>query len=277
MIDNAYSQGNGRPVITVTRNQDFINADGILCCGRCGAEKEYKFVFAGRQKIVPCLCRCEQEKRDAEERARKRAEKERKIAEARGAGFPDKELQKYTFAADDRKNTRISDAMKRYVDNFPTFREKGQGLLLYGPVETGKTFMACCVANALIDNGYSCLATNFSRIANTVWSVSDKQGYYDKLNSYDLLVIDDLGAERTTSYLQELVYNIVDSRYRSGLPMIITTNLTREQLKHPGSVETERIYDRIMERCLPVEVDGQSRRKQKLRETADDMRNSLGL
>ena len=261
MIDNVYSQGSGRPVITVTRNHDFINADGILCCGRCGAEKEYKFVFAGRQKIVPCLCRCEQEKRDAEERARKRAEKERKIAEARGAGFPDKELQKYTFAADDRKNTRISDAMKRYVDNFPTFREKGQGLLLYGPVETGKTFMACCVANALIDNGYSCMATNFSRIANTVWSVSDKQGYYDKLNSYDLLVIDDLGVERDTDYMQEIVFSVIDGRDRAGLPLIITTNLTLLEIKRATDIGKQRIYSRVMKMCFPVSVEGVNRRK----------------
>lgn len=261
MTDNVYSQGNGRPVITVTRNHDFINADGILCCGKCGAEKEYKFVFAGRQKIVPCLCRCQQEQRDEEERARKRAEKERKIAEARGAGFPDKELQKYTFAADDRKNPRISDAMKRYVDNFPTLRDKGQGLLLFGPVETGKTFMACCVANALIDNGYSCMATNFSRIANTVWSVSDKQGYYDKLNSYDLLVIDDLGVERDTDYMQEIVFSVIDGRDRAGLPLIITTNLTLLEIKGASDIAKQRIYSRVMKMCFPVSVEGVNRRK----------------
>ena len=75
-----------------------------------------------------------------------------------------------------------------------------------------------------------------------------------------MLIIDDLGAERKSEFMQEQVYNIIDARYRSGLPMIITTNLTIKQLTEPAEIGFSRIYDRILERCHPMELTGDSRR-----------------
>ena len=103
--------------------------------------------------------------------------------------------------------------------------------------------------------------------------------FIDSLNRYDLLVIDDLGVERDSAsgYMQEMVFNIVDSRYRSGLPFIVTTNLTADQLKNPADIRYQRIYDRILERCFPVEVTGASRRRKALKETHADVKAMLGL
>ena len=101
--------------------------------------------------------------------------------------------------------------------------------------------------------------------------------YIEDLNRYDILVIDDLGAERKSEYMQEMVTNIIDSRYRSGLPMIITTNLSSEEIKRPDNISFARIYDRLMERCFPQEITGPSRRKKELRESFGDMKAILGL
>lgn len=251
--------------------------DGLLYCGVCHEPKEFKFEFAGKTKIVPCLCKCEVLARKQDEERRQLEAKQREIDEARRLGFPDKELLKYTFAADDRKNAKLSDVMQKYVDQFKEFKEKGKGLLLYGGVETGKTFFACCIANALIDNGYSCLATNFSRIANTVWDIENKQGYYDKLNSFDLLVLDDLGVERNTDYMQEIVFNIVDGRDRSGLPMIITTNLTLDEIKKPSDIAKQRIYSRVLKNCFPIQVEGIKRRIDIIKRDYEQTRTLLGL
>ena len=106
---------------------------------------------------------------------------------------------------------------------------------------------------------------------------SEKQEYIDGFNNYQLLVIDDLGIERDTAYAKEQVFNIIDSRYRSGLPMIITTNLTMEKIKNPEDIENRRIYDRILERCFPIEVEGSSRRRKAVREDYEVMKNLLGL
>ena len=80
----------------------------------------------------------------------------------------------------------------------------------------------------------------------------------DRLMEYPLLIIDDLGVERDTSYIAEQVYNIIDARYRSGRPMIITTNLSMQELENPGIWEKKRIYDRILECCTPLRVEGRN-------------------
>ena len=91
------------------------------------------------------------------------------------------------------------------------------------------------------------------------------------------MIIDDLGAERKSEFMQEQVFNIIDSRYRSGLPFIITTNLTADEIKKPQDVGYSRIYDRILERCHPVEVTGASRRRQNVKDTYFDVKEKLGL
>ena len=195
----------------------------------------------------------------------------------RKAAFPESNMQTWNFDNDDNSNERLTNAMKRYVDHFSEYLGNGKGLLLHGDIGTGKTYAACEVANALLDKGVPVLVTNFARLLNTIQSIYEKQEYIDSLNKYKLLVVDDLGMERSTSYAQEQIYNIIDGRYRAGLPMIITTNLTLQNLKRPDNMESSRIYDRILERCFPIEVNGNNHRKKAVREDYGAMKEQLGL
>ena len=68
-----------------------------------------------------------------------------------------------------------------------------------------------------------------------------------RLCSFPLLILDDFGMERSTEYGLEQIYNVVDSRYRSRKPLIVTTNLTLEELQHPEDTAHSRIYDRLLE------------------------------
>ncbi len=58
--------------------------------------------------------------------------------------------------------------------------------------------------------------------------------------------------ERGTEYALEQIYNIVDSRYRSRKPLIVTTNLTLDEIRHPQDTAHARIYDRLLEMCVPI-------------------------
>ena len=275
ILNNVIEQANESIVVT---NGDYINEkDGLLYCGKCHTKKQTEIVFLGVVRRPMCLCKCEAEKRDAEEAERKRFEQAERIKQLRRVGFAESDMHKWNFANDDMENPKITKAMQNYVDNFTELKKEGKGLLLHGGVGTGKTFAACEVANALIDKGYHVLVTNFARIVNTLQSTYEKQEYIDSLNRFSLLVLDDLGIERDTPFMREQVYNIVDSRYRAGLPMIITTNLTIEKIKSPDDIENKRIYDRVLERCFPVEVSGGSRRRKAIREGYEDMKELLGL
>ena len=83
----------------------------------------------------------------------------------------------------------------------------------------------------------------------------------DRLCGYPLLVIDDFGMERGTEYALEQIYNIIDSRYRSRKPLIVTTNLTLTELKKTQDTAHARIYDRLLELCIPIACTGPSMRK----------------
>lgn len=256
---------------------DYIGEDGLLYCHKCNTRKQTEVMLFGSIRRPMCMCKCAAAKRAAEEDEYKRREFEEKVKEMRRMGFPEAEMRNWTFANDDLTNEQITKAAQRYVENFGELRRSGKGLLLYGNTGTGKTYTACEIANALIDQGYPVLVTNFARILNTLQGTFEKQEYIDNFQSYQLLVIDDLGIERDTAYAKEQVFNIIDSRYRSGLPMIITTNLTMEKIKNPEDIENRRIYDRILERCFPIEVGGSSRRRRAVRDDYDSMKNLLGL
>lgn len=244
-----------------TENNFDYTENGILFCGKCRTAKQCNVTIFGVTKTVPCICKCEKEKREAEEKKKKQAER---IANFRRIGFADVEMQKWTFANDDRKNEKLTRIAENYVKYFQENGRKSKGLLLFGNVGSGKTYAAACIANALIDAGHSVCMTNFSRIGNTVQGLFDgRQAYYDGFNKFDLLIIDDLSAERKTEYMQEIVFNVIDARYRAGLPIIITTNLTADELKKPDEIKNQRTFSRLFEMCYVKEVKYHDRRKQK--------------
>lgn len=248
--------------------------DGLLHCSICNRPTQTNVEFLGIKKTVRCKCGCKSEYDAFQERQiQEDLERKKRIC------FAETNMESWTFENDDRKNPKLSDAMQNYVKNFTEFKKEGKGLLLYGIVGTGKTYYAACIANRLIDEGYTALMTNFARLSNQIQSMDfkEKQNYIDSVNRYSLLIIDDLGAERESDYMKEQVFNIIDSRYRSGLPFIITTNLSWEQIRQPKDISYARIYDRIIERCHPVEVTGTSRRRQKVADTYADMKEKLGL
>ena len=105
----------------------------------------------------------------------------------------------------------------------------------------------------------------------------DRSEFIASFDEYDLLIIDDLGVERSTEYAMEQMFFVIDSRYRSRRPMIITTNLKLSELKKPPNLAHARIYDRILERCAPILFDGKNFREENAgatRQAAKDIVNS---
>lgn len=190
--------------------------------------------------------------------------------------FEDHALYSWNFEKDNGKNP-VMKVARDYVSKWSDFASKNAGLVLWGDVGTGKTFFAACIANALVEQNVSVKMTNFSTILNDLFAESDKNKYLDRLNDYSLLIIDDLGIERGTEYVLEQVYNVIDTRYKSGKPLIITTNLTLDELKYPTDIPHKRIYDRVLGMCVPVMFNGTNFRKEEAEAKMEAAKKLFGM
>lgn len=262
---------------------DYIGEDGLLYCGKCDTPKQKRVKFLGRERTPLCLCKCEDEKEKREAELEKQRKKQEIIERNRAEAFPDcsstsaKDMKSWTFEKDDNANPQISQMAKKYVEHFEDFKQRGKGLLLHGSTGTGKTFISACIANALIDRGYRVLMTSFSRVENTVFGLSNKQEYYDNLNRYDLLILDDFGVERSTEYKQEIVYNIIDGRTKANLPLIVTSNIAAHELKNPKNTNEQRVFSRLLKMCHPISVTGKDRRIAESITSYAEMKKMLGV
>lgn len=242
-----------------------IGADGLAICAVCGAplQRRVELAFRNEPIVVRILCDCE----IAEQRKREEREAEEKrlaeIGRMRRECFAEEDsYRNYTFDADDGENPALTARCKRYADTFNP--EEPYGMLLYGDVGTGKTYMAAAIANRVLDRGFSVYQTDMHSIVGIMESsFSDRRMNLERILRYDLLIIDDLGAQRTTEYVMQHVYAIVDGRYRRGKPMVITTNLSANDIARARNNEAwNRVYDRILERCYLLKVTGESRRRE---------------
>ena len=242
-----------------------IMKDGVLCCEKCGAPVEAWVKGPkdenGEKRLVlmPVRCDCakEEERRYKERKAQ--ADFERELRDMRrtiGMGSCSN-----TFEQDDKRFPKISDVCKKYVEKWDQVYESNMGILLYGDKGLGKSFFAECIVNALAEKR---ILTGFVTTAELIMrfqGTNDKDELLDSLTRFQLLALDDLGTERTTSFGAETMYNIINARYRVRKPTIITSNLDLNELKQEQDMLRGRIYDRIIEMCpIAIPMTGESRR-----------------
>ena len=232
--------------------------DGLLYCGHCNTPKQCRIPIGGSVRLVGCQCACAAREYEAEKKARADREKRLRIETLRADGIRDKSLTACRFDTATMSEEIVK--CKRYADAWDDMRRENNGLLLWGNTGNGKTFAAACIANELIDRGIPAMITSFPRILNAGY---DKQEIIKQVHYYPLMVIDDLGAERSSEYAMETVYTVIDERYKAKKPLIVTTNLTLDELCRPKDMTYQRIYDRILEMCTPLVFKGDNLRRDK--------------
>jgi len=236
---------------------DFRDEEGMLCCGKCGRPKEAKVELFGILRTVPCACACRMEEWNRKEAEFKERQRQIAIRQLRVNGIQDEGLRDRRF--DEAEMTPQLERCRYYADHFEEFKAENIGMIFCGPVGNGKTFAAACIANALIDRGIPVLMTSFPRILNSGY---EKNDLVREAQAFDLVIIDDLGTERQSEYALETVYYFLDERYKSGKPTIITTNLGKSDIENPRNMDYKRIYDRVLEMCLPMTFPARDRRKE---------------
>lgn len=237
--------------------------DGHAYCKVCHERKDGDVMeFFGNKMILRVACKCDREI----EKQKKRREKQMEIERLKRTCFNSMREWSYTFENYQGEENQSLMIAKNFVEDYEKMKKENIGLLFYGSVGSGKTYLACSIANSLIEQyQISVKIRNFAQIINELQKSSfdfDKNAYIESLVNTSVLILDDLGIERDTSYAKEQVYNIVNSRYLKQKPTIFTTNFSYETIQNcKDSVEYQRIYSRIIEMCIPVMVVGEDFRK----------------
>lgn len=280
----AQAQRAGQP-----ENGDYYDSEGFLVCGKCHTRRQVEVnmpdlkavPFDPKKKVrvkMPVSCRCRAERRYQEEQMLQQDKDMRAMEALKRQSLMDERLRDVSFDSFRKTNDNAYNLKLclRYANHFDEMLAKNQGLLFYGGVGTGKTFAAACIANHLLNRRIPVIMTSFVKLLESMQGFSeDDSALIARLNRAKLLIIDDLGAERSTDYALEKVYDIVDSRYRTKLPIILTTNLSMTELKESTDIRYTRIYDRIFEMCYPMQFKGQSWRKVEAARRFDAMKNFL--
>ena len=256
---------------------EIVGDDGLYRCAKCGkvTRRIVNIPAFGFEKEFKIMCDCQEAEKAREKELEKFQADMAAIEKLKKLSLIDERLKDASFKNYEAtaENEQAYKIIMRYVEKFDEMLKNGQGLIFHGLVGTGKSYTAATVANELVNRKYAVVMTSFVKLIGKMTSFdTDDEEYIARLNRADLLFIDDLGAERCTDAAIEKVYNIVDSRYRARKPMMITTNLSMTQIKYPEDIRYERIYDRIVEMCYPVRMDGKSRRKREAARRYDEMR-----
>ena len=156
--------------------------------------------------------------------------------------------------------------MKRFVNRIDENLDNGRGLWFFGSVGTGKTTLAMLVSRHALEAGRSVAIYSLPRLLAEIRTTFDDDGrgtsyvdLLDRLTAVDLLHIDDVGAEKTSAWVLEQLYAIVNARYEDERSVIITTNLERDDLAEQIN---ERTVSRLEEMCEVLPLWGADARQQ---------------
>lgn len=168
------------------------------------------------------------------------------------------------------KNYKITDKNKKAYENAKKYTNKlingetNMGLFITGTYGVGKTYLASCIANETIKNNITVIFGTLIQLLDFIkdtykdYNTSDKE-YLDLYSSIDLLIIDDLGKEKPTEWVLEKLFLIVNNRYNNYLPIVITTNYNKNQLRERLCINknysiVDSIISRLYEMCCGIEI-----------------------
>lgn len=273
---------------TSISSEDYKNSEGLLICGKCHTPKQMNLnkkissknplYWQFKDKPVYVMCKCESERLARENAIQKQQDKELLIKKLKYQGITDKSYLDYNFKNDDRKRPDITIACRRYAENFNEMYKNNKGLMFSGQVGTGKTFYACCIANEILSQAKSVLVTTIPNLISKMSFNKEEKSYIEnQISCVSLLVIDDFGIERDTSYALEQLTEIINRRYIAKKPLIITTNLKYKELRDCENITYKRIYDKIIQMCYPIALIGESRRVEDAKKSNKFMSEFLGI
>lgn len=241
------------------------NFDGI--CPYCGSNLEplVNTFVSGSPFIVgykPCTCaqavaERERTKREEQLQIQKQKERDRLQKEA------DNRKRRIVESGIPRRFIAIGDDVDMYVADIVA----GKSFMFAGDVGTGKTYLACAIGLAMLDTT-SVVFTTISKVNRSLFErdLPEEVALFDRLSTCGLLIVDDIGKDKPSDWIVTLIYQVINTRYESKLPIILTSNYTFEELRKRLTVGGDKttataIISRLYEMCgPPIRMNGKDKR-----------------
>ena len=254
--------------------------NGLKICDKCGEPIQKVVNIFGEDHIVPVMCSCKIERKKKEKEEQENREKQLRLERLITNSLMDEKFKKETFENWDfsKGDSNLKKVGERYCDKFKQCKENGLGFLFIGNPGNGKTYLSNCIANRLLENYIPVISVSINALLDRIrktystWGQEAEDEIIRRLSNADLLIIDDLGTEQLTDWSRSKIYNIIDSRYRNELPLIITTNKTIEDINEDYG---KRTADRILEMCTTMKFTHKSLRLEKSKEKTDLLREII--
>lgn len=174
-----------------------------------------------------------------------------------------------TFNIENEMQKNAYDKAFNYAKNIKENIENGTNILFIGKgsVGTGKTHLACAIANDVLEQGIPVKVINIVALVDELKEFT--QARKQELKTVKVLLIDDLGKENSTTWLCSEIYGIINARYESELPTIITTEGSLKDLEDNYKVEIDEkiinkgisMISRLTESCYLAVMNGEDYRK----------------
>jgi DNA replication protein DnaC len=222
---------------------------------QCAKHGPYEAKIAnilGREIASRCpACAAEEAAREEDRAKREAAQKAAARIEAllNRSGIPPRFQGKdfENYQAEDEGQQRAHRVAKAYADEWATMRKRGTCLIFSGKAGTGKTHLACAIANTVIRAGHVALFVTVTDALRAIKSSYDRSAGVSEADAIkalvepDLLVLDEVGMDYGTEHSKTLLFDLMNKRYEQVRPTIVLTNLDAQALR-------EYFGDRIMDR-----------------------------
>ena len=260
------------------QNTQNINREKLEICKICGEPTQYlvNIPLMNKQFLAHINCRCERKKLEIQRENEIKQEKLSKIAELKNLSLISKRYENVSFESTQTGHNSSFDKAfercKRYCENHRKVYENGNGIYLFGAKGTGKTHVTACIANELLKKCVPVLLTNLFEISKAVKSTfqngfhESEREFLERFEKVSFLIFDDLGVETFTkndrdTWLQTLLFDLINRRYNAKKPTIFSSNYSLNELVNLRGI-ADRTIDRISEMTSGsvFKFDGESMR-----------------